>query len=140
MKSKRRVLKAEEKSEPWFVELPQDRPVKRTIISEKEWERVVGRLATTDQDRLGVCQTIEGPVRVGSSEWKDLLRHYIVSTGSQMFWERPRTKKRSFISRDADGHPVINTLFGVLRGGTPEYAAFLDEQRRERHLRSRRRR
>jgi hypothetical protein len=139
MPSKRRVLKPEERSKYWFVDLPVNRPVSRNIMSEEEWKRIVNDLIRTDHDGRRVCHTVEGVVPVGSPAWKDLLRHFVLSERCQMFWEPKRPKKDSFISRDEDGHPVINTLFGVLRGGTPEYTAFLEEQRRDRFLRSRRR-
>ena len=124
---------------PWYVDVPTDRPVGRNVFWEDEWKTLVKQLITTNEQGRHVCRAVDGEVLVGSPEWKEMLKHLILSEKHQMFWEPKRAKKRSSISLDADGHPVINTLFGVLRGGTAEYAAFLHEQRQARFLRSRRR-
>lgn len=139
MKDKRRELKPGEQNAFWYVDLPADRKVRRTIVSEEEWMGIVRGLVSKNERGEFVCRGVDGDVKVGSPEWKAMLRHWIVSERCQMFWEPKRAKRNKTISQDENGHPIINTLFGVLRGGTPEYTAFLEEQRQARFLRSRRR-
>lgn len=107
----------------FYTDLPPGRQSVGRLLTKEKWEEEVRKLISPD---ARVSVELYGDIRIGSSEWQQKLRDLILTNGWRMWWEpRPASQKEK-------APRTIENLFGIYPQGTPDYSAWMTEERAQR--------
>lgn len=111
----------------FYTELPPGRQPVGTAVTKDQWKRFVEGLVSSD----GLTSVdLFDEIRVGSPEWREKLRNVILTNGWRMWWETKPPVPKDKLPR------TIENLFGTYPQGTPEYTAWIAEDRAQRRRRN----